>query len=106
MLGCANPEESGVYGIGMGIGGCQAELVAVSAADTNLVALPPGVADHSALVLTDNAPTGWYGARVGRVGPGDTVAVIGLGPVGLMAVSAAVVMGASTDRDHRSRVHV
>ena len=93
---CENPGESGVYGIGMGIGGCQAELVAVTAADTNLVALPKGVSDDSALVLTDNAPTGWYGARLGRIAPGDTVAVIGLGPVGLMAVTAALVMGAST----------
>jgi len=93
---CANPAESGVYGIGMGIGGCQAEFVAVTSADTNLVALPAGVSDNSALVLTDNAPTGWYGARLGRVTPGDTVAVIGLGPVGLMAVASAIIMGAST----------
>jgi threonine dehydrogenase-like Zn-dependent dehydrogenase len=92
---CENPSESGVYGIGMGIGGAQAELVAVSAADTNLCALPAGMSDDTALVLTDNAPTGWYGARLGRISPGDTVAVIGLGPVGLMAVSAALVMGAA-----------
>ena len=44
--------------------------------------------DDAGLVLTDNAPTGWYGARLGRIEPGDTVAVIGLGPVGLMAVAA------------------
>jgi alcohol dehydrogenase len=93
---CENPAESGVYGIGMGIGGCQAELVAVTAADSNLFSLPKGVSDDSALVLTDNAPTGWFGARLGRIAPGDTVAVVGLGPVGLMAVTAAVVMGAST----------
>jgi alcohol dehydrogenase len=93
---CENPTEAGVFGIGMGFGGCQAELVAVPAADTNLVALPEGVSDASALVLTDNAPTGWYGARLGRISYGDTVAVVGLGPVGLMAVNAALLMGAST----------
>jgi alcohol dehydrogenase len=96
VIACENPMEAGVYGIGMGIGGCQAELVAVTAADTNLFAVPTGISDDTALVLTDNAPTGWYAARRGRISPGDTVAVIGLGPVGLMAVTAALVMGAAT----------
>ena len=64
-------------------------------ADANLVAAGPPMTDDAALVLTDNAPTGWYGARLGRVQPGDTVAVVGLGPVGLMAGCAAQIMGAS-----------
>src|SRR3954470_24737543 len=80
----------------MGIGGCQAERVAVSAADSNLFVLPDGVSDDAALVLTDNAPTGWYGARLGRIAPGDTVAVVGLGPVGMMALAGAQIMGAAT----------
>jgi alcohol dehydrogenase len=92
---CANPGEAGVYGVGHGLGGCQAELVAVPAADMNLVALPPEMTDDTGLVLTDNAPTGWYGARLARIAPGDTVAVVGLGPVGLMAVAAARIMGAA-----------
>lgn len=95
VIMCSRPGDGGVYGVGHGLGGCQAELVAVPAADTNLVALPAGMGDDAALVLTDNAPTGWYGARLGRVEPGDTVVVIGLGPVGLMAVAAARVMGAA-----------
>jgi threonine dehydrogenase-like Zn-dependent dehydrogenase len=92
---CENIGEGGVYGVGHALGGCQAEAVAVPAADMNLVAIPDGMSDDSALVLTDNAPTGWYGARRGRIAPGDTVAVVGLGPVGLMAVASAVIMGAA-----------
>lgn len=92
---CANPGEAGVYGVGHALGGCQAELVAVPAADMNLVAMPAGMSDDTGLVLTDNAPTGWYGARLARIAPGDTVAVVGLGPVGLMAVAAARIMGAA-----------
>jgi threonine dehydrogenase-like Zn-dependent dehydrogenase len=69
-------------------------MVAVPAADANLAALG-GLSDEAALVLTDNAPTGWYGARLGRIEPGDTVAVVGLGPVGLMAVAGAQIMGAA-----------
>jgi alcohol dehydrogenase len=92
---CENFGEGGVYGIGHGLGGCQAEAIAVPAADMNLVAIPDGMSDDAGLVLTDNAPTGWYGARLGRIAPGDTVAVVGLGPVGLMAVASALVMGAA-----------
>jgi alcohol dehydrogenase len=92
---CSSPGEVGVYGVGHALGGCQAELVAVPAADMNLVALPDGMGDDAGLVLTDNAPTGWYGARLARIAPGDTVAVVGVGPVGLMSVAAAFVMGAA-----------
>jgi threonine dehydrogenase-like Zn-dependent dehydrogenase len=83
------------YGLSHALPGSQAELVAVPHAVTNLVPIPPELSDDDAVVLTDNAPTGWYGARRGRITPGDTVAVVGLGPVGLMAVQAAFVLGAS-----------
>jgi alcohol dehydrogenase len=97
LVRCENPSEAGCYGIGLPtLGGCQAEAVAVPAADFNLVAAPPELGNDAALVLTDNAPTAWFGARLGRVGPGDTVAVVGLGPVGLLAVKAALLMGAAT----------
>jgi threonine dehydrogenase-like Zn-dependent dehydrogenase len=61
----------------------------------NLVAIPDGMSDDAGLVLTDNAPTGWYGARLGRISPGRYGAVVGLGPVGLMAAASALVMGAA-----------
>lgn len=93
VLGCERG-RSGCYGLSAILPGSQAEYVSVPAADGNLVAVPAGVSDDAALVLTDNAPTAWYGARRARIQPGDTVAVIGLGPVGIMAVVAAQVMGA------------
>jgi alcohol dehydrogenase len=86
---------SGCWGLGHAHPGTQAEALAVPAADRNLALLPEGLSDAAGIVLTDNLPTAWYGARRGRVGPGDTVAVVGLGPVGLMSVVAAQVMGAA-----------
>ena len=94
VLGCERG-RSGCYGLGAILPGSQAEFVSVPAADGNLVLIPEGVSDDAALVLTDNAPTAWYGARRARIEPGDVVAVIGLGPVGIMSVLAAQIMGAS-----------
>jgi threonine dehydrogenase-like Zn-dependent dehydrogenase len=85
---------SGCWGLGHAHPGTQAEALAVPAADRNLARLPESLSDEAGIVLTDNLPTAWYGARRGRVGPGDTVAVVGLGPVGLMAVASAFAMGA------------
>ncbi|MEP6625385.1 MAG: alcohol dehydrogenase catalytic domain-containing protein [Acidimicrobiia bacterium] len=93
VLGCERG-RSGCYGLGALLPGSQAEFVAVPAADGNLVAIPDGISDDAALVLTDNAPTAWYGARRARIEPGDVVAVVGLGPVGIMSVLAAQIMGA------------
>lgn len=49
-------------------------------------------------MLTDNLPTAWYGARRAGVEAGDTVVVVGLGPVGLCAVQSAFAMGAEAYR--------
>ena len=94
VLGCER-HRAGCYGLSALLPGSQAEAVAVPCADGNLVAIPDGVSDDAALVLTDNAPTAWYGARRARIRPGDVVAVIGLGPVGIMSVLAAQIMGAA-----------
>jgi alcohol dehydrogenase len=94
VLGCER-NRAGCYGLSATLPGSQAEAVAVPCADGNLVAIPDGVSDDAALVLTDNAPTAWYGARRARISPGDVVAVVGLGPVGIMSVLAAQIMGAS-----------
>ncbi|WP_069160932.1 alcohol dehydrogenase catalytic domain-containing protein [Nocardia altamirensis] len=83
------------YGLGGALPGGQAQLLAVPHADGNLIALPDEISDAAAVVLTDNAPTAWYGARRARIAPGETVVVIGLGPVGLMAVQSAFAMGAA-----------
>src|SRR5690606_18943665 len=75
--------------------GSQAEAVAVPFADFNTTLLRPDVGDEAALLLTDNLPTAWYGARRARIQPGDTVAVVGLGPVGMLSLLSAQVMGAA-----------
>jgi alcohol dehydrogenase len=77
------------------IAGCQAEAVAVPVADDNMFHLPDSLTDEVGLMLTDTLSTAWFAARRARVGPGDVVAVIGLGAVGLQAVMCSLAMGAS-----------
>ncbi|MFC9898308.1 zinc-binding dehydrogenase [Nocardia sp. NPDC127579] len=83
------------YGLGGALAGAQAQYLAVPHAPGNLLRLPDSIGDDAAIALTDNAPTAWYGARRARIVPGDHVVVIGLGPVGLMAVQSAFAMGAA-----------
>ena len=85
---------AGCYGLGAALPGSQAEAVGVPAADGNLVKLDDSISQDAAIMLTDNLPTAWYGARRARIGVGETVAVVGLGPVGLMSVASAFAMGA------------
>ncbi len=87
--------RAGCYGLSHALEGSQAEAVAVPFADGNLIKLDDSISDDAAIVLSDNLPTAWYGARRARINPGDTVAVVGLGPVGLMSVACAIAMGAS-----------
>jgi alcohol dehydrogenase len=82
-----------VFGSGV-LGGGQASLVAVPAADFQLLAIPDGVDDETALLLTDNLPTGWAGAERADIPPGGTVVVLGLGAVGLCALRSALALGA------------
>jgi glutathione-independent formaldehyde dehydrogenase len=88
----------GAYGyVAMGpYPGGQAEYLRVPYADFNCLLLPAGT-DHEAdyALLADIFPTGYHGCELAAVGPGDTVAVYGAGPVGLMAAYAALLRGAS-----------
>ncbi|MFP3907738.1 MAG: zinc-binding dehydrogenase [Acidimicrobiales bacterium] len=84
-----------VFGNGLDLPGGQAELVAVPAADTSCHLIPESISAEAAVLLTDILPTGYYGAANADVRPGDTVAVIGLGPVGIFALQSAQVMGAA-----------
>jgi alcohol dehydrogenase len=95
---CLNDE--GISGIGWILGhlidGTQAEFVRVPFAEGSVHKLPHGVSDEAALMLSDILPTGFeIGVRNGRVKPGDVVAVIGAGPVGLSAIMTAGLYGAS-----------
>ena len=83
------------YGLSHRLEGCQAEAIRVPAADFNVAAIPEGLTSDQALMLTDNLPTAWFGLKNAEVGPGKTVVVVGLGPIGLMSVEAAFVLGAA-----------
>ena len=82
------------YGLSAQLQGSQAEAVRVPAADANAVPIPEGITAEQALLMTDALATAWYGARNADIVPGSSVAVIGCGPIGLMAVDSAFVMGA------------
>ena len=87
----------GAYGyVGMGpYSGGQAEYLRVPFADFNALQLPPGD-EHEAdfAMLADIFPTGYHATEMAEVKPGDTVAVYGAGPVGLMAAYSAMLRGA------------
>jgi alcohol dehydrogenase len=72
-----------------GLGGTQAELVRVPVADFNLLPVPEGMPDEQALFLGDILSTAVYGAGIAGIRPGDTLAVVGAGPVGFLAAQAA-----------------
>ena len=74
--------------------GVFAEFFHVNEADANLARLPEGVEPASAVMLSDMVPTGFHGAELAQVEYGDTVCVIGIGPVGLMSVAASALKGA------------
>lgn len=92
--------EEGASGIGWTLGhlidGTQAEYVRVPFAETSLHKVPEGVAPEEAAMISDILPTGHeIGIRYGAVKPGDVVAVIGAGPVGLAAITTASLYGPS-----------
>ena len=76
--------------LGYMIDGTQAEYARVPFADTSTYKVPGGVSDEEILMLADILPTGYeVGVLNGQVQPGDTVAVVGAGPIGLSAISGA-----------------
>ena len=73
--------------LGHKIDGTQAELVRVPFADLSTYPIPAGVSDEAVLMLADILPTGYeVGVLNGHVQPGDVVAVVGAGPIGLSAI--------------------
>lgn len=76
--------------LGHKIDGTQAEYVRVPFADTSTYPVPAGVSDEHILMMADILPTGYeVGVLNGKVEPGDVVAVVGAGPIGLAAILGA-----------------
>ena len=93
----AGYQSSCVQRVLMGTLGAQADLLRVPLADGTLVAtpaIPPDDLVPSLLAASDVLGTGWFGAVAAQAGPGKTVAVVGDGAVGLLAVLAARQLGA------------
>jgi 2-desacetyl-2-hydroxyethyl bacteriochlorophyllide A dehydrogenase len=88
-----------VFGHGETLGslqGAQADMLLVPNADLTLRAVPDGLSDDVALFAGDVMGTGYHAVAETEVGAGDSVAVLGLGPVGLCAVQAARAAGAES----------
>lgn len=92
---CEEFRNLGAGVFGGGLPGAQAERVRVPRADVNLLHVPDELNDERALFVGDIATTGLYGASLGEIGPSDTVAVVGAGPVGYFCVQAATAQGAA-----------
>jgi alcohol dehydrogenase len=88
--------SGGGWILGHLVDGTQAELARVPFADNSLYPVPEGLDDEQVLFLSDILPTGYeVGVRNGSVRPGDVVAVVGAGPVGLAAMMTARLYGPS-----------
>jgi alcohol dehydrogenase len=82
--------RDGGWILGNTIDGTQAEYVRIPHADTSLYRLAPGADEEAMVMLSDILPTAFEcGVQNGRVGPGDAVAIVGSGPIGLAAVITA-----------------
>jgi threonine dehydrogenase-like Zn-dependent dehydrogenase len=91
-------EQKGVFGYGEhfgNLGGGQAEYCVAPHANHTLEPIPEAVSDEQALFVGDILATGFFGAERAGIEPGDSVAVIGCGPVGLMAIMSARLLGAA-----------
>lgn len=94
--GYVNNCVHGGWELGCRIDGCQTLYVRVPFAANGLDPLPDSVSDEAALLVGDVLASGHFGAELASIRPGDTVAVVGAGPVGLCAMQCARVFGAGT----------
>jgi threonine dehydrogenase-like Zn-dependent dehydrogenase len=86
---CEEFRNLGAGMFGGQLGGTQAERVRVPNADVNLLKIPEGMEDERAVFVGDILTTGYYGAAIAGIRPGESVAVVGAGPVGFFAAQAA-----------------
>lgn len=81
---------NGGWILGNAIDGTQAEYVLIPQADTSLYKIPEGVDEEALVMLSDILPTGFEcGILNGKVSPGDSVAIVGAGPIGLATLLTA-----------------
>ncbi|MBS4760594.1 MAG: alcohol dehydrogenase catalytic domain-containing protein [Clostridium sp.] len=85
---------NGGWKIGCSIDGCQAEYIRVPFADTGLTKIPENITYENALFTGDILSSGYFGAELCEIKEGDTIAVLGAGPVGLCAMQCARLFGA------------
>ena len=88
---------AGVFGYSHltgGYAGGQAEYARVPFADVGPIKVPEGMSDEQVLFLSDILPTGYMGAEMCDIQPGDVIAVWGCGPVGQFAITSAFLLGA------------
>jgi threonine dehydrogenase-like Zn-dependent dehydrogenase len=88
---------SGIFGYSHLLGGYaggQAEYARVPFADVGPLKIPEGLPDEQVLFLSDIFPTGYMGAELCDIQPGDVIAVWGAGPVGQFAIKSAYLLGA------------
>ena len=76
------------------VDGLQAQYARIPYANVGPVWLPDEITDEQAIMLSDIYPTAWFGCRLAEVGQGDTVLVLGAGPVGQFAITSAFQQGA------------
>lgn len=91
---CENGLLFGWVQNGTGLQGMQAEYVRIPLAESSLLALTGDIASEEGLLMGDVLSTGFFCADLAGVGPGTVCAVVGCGPVGLMAIVAADYLGA------------
>jgi threonine dehydrogenase-like Zn-dependent dehydrogenase len=77
-----------------GFAGGQAEYARVPFADVGPIKVPDGLSDEQVLFLSDIFPTGYMGAEMCNIQPGDSIAVFGCGPIGQFAIKSAFLLGA------------
>ncbi len=82
-------DKDGGWALGCRIDGGQAEYVRVPFADTGLTKIPYGVSDERALFTGDILATGYWAVKIAEAEQGDSILVIGAGPVGLCAAACA-----------------
>lgn len=92
---CEHSQLFGWRQKGKGLHGGQAEYVRVPLAEGSLLKIPEEMSDELAVLLGDILSTGYYGVQKGGLQPGGVPAVVGCGPVGMMAIWSAFQLGAS-----------